>query len=202
MTELRSFRADLPVFFRIRQPVSGKFRFRCHFICDGLVRFSPEFDVQPHPAIDFRISFIGVQRFQMALRNQVQESGYRTAFQEIDVGVKPLGELVVPQNSPPQRICPRTTPRHPDRFHIGPVSKIQNQIFHAHTLHFPRGHSPRFYGDLHCHGIPNYPVRKRIMPKLYYPFIFKMLLDFLNSAISHSSREISISSCGSRTYSA
>lgn len=118
----RSFRADFPVFFRISFPVSDRLGRGGHLVGDREVGLAVEFDGKPHSAVDLRVSLARIQRPQILFRNQKQHSVDFGPLLEVDICVKPLGDLVVPLDGDAERGSARR--RHPERVHVGAVGEI------------------------------------------------------------------------------
>ena len=119
-----SFRADFPVFFGVFPSGSGGFGRGRHLVGDRQVGFALELHIEPDPAIDLRISLAGVQRPQVPLRDQVEDSVDLGSLAEIDVGVEPFRKAVVPEDADSERGRAGAALPHPDRVHVGAVGKV------------------------------------------------------------------------------
>ena len=124
MVESRSFRAEFPVFFGIRFAVSGSLCLKGHLVGDREIDPSVELNGKPHSAVNFRISFAGIQRPQMPFIEKIKNSVDLAAFLKIDICIKPLGEPIIPENADPDWSCSRTPLTHSNGIHIAPVGKV------------------------------------------------------------------------------
>ena len=122
--DARALRAEHPVFFRVRFAVTGRFGLGGHLVGGRLIDASVELDVQPHPAVDLGVAFVGVQRPQMRLRNQIEDSVNFTPLLKIDVGVEPFGESVVPKDADSDRDRAGAAPRHAHGMHVAAVGEV------------------------------------------------------------------------------
>jgi len=104
--------------------VSGGLGRGGHLVGDREIGFSAEFNGEPHPPVNFRVSLAGVQRPQVLFRDQKQHSVDFGSFLKVDVGVKPLGDLIVSEDANAERGRARTPMPHPERIHVGAVGEV------------------------------------------------------------------------------
>ena len=101
--ESRSLRAEFPVFFRVFPSGPDGFGRGGHLVGNRQVGIALELHIEPDPAIDLRVSLVGIQRPQVPFRNQIKDSVDLGPLAEVDVGVEPFREAVVPENADAER---------------------------------------------------------------------------------------------------
>ena len=119
-----SFRADFPVFFGVFPSGPGGFRRGGHLVGDRQVGFALELHIEPDPAIDLGVSLAGVERPKVTFRDQVEDSVDLGSLLEVDVGVEPFREAVVPKDADSERGRAGVALPHPDRVHVGTVGEV------------------------------------------------------------------------------